>query len=79
MTALLLVGILPFVAMGILVGSLGEVKVLVAEADFERARAILDANVELLPEDVDQIIYDPEDDDDFDPDEDDFDDSDDDQ
>lgn len=52
-------------AMGITVGRLGEVRVLVAEPDYEAALAILEQPPGgLLPEDIDQIIYDPEETDD---------------
>ena len=62
-------------AIGITVGQLGEVKVLVDAPDFERARAILEADVEELPDDVDRIVYDVDDESD---DDDEFDDQDDD-
>jgi len=46
-------------AIGITVGPLGEVRVLVNEADFEAALDILNQTPpHILPEDVDQIIFD---------------------
>ena len=52
-------------ALGITVGSLGEVRVLVDEADYEHALAILESEPPALPDDVDQMIFedDPDDDD----------------
>lgn len=50
-------------AMGITVGPLGEVKVVVDSIDYDRALAILDEDVsiDLLPDDVDQTVFDEDD------------------
>ncbi|MBK8021437.1 MAG: DUF2007 domain-containing protein [Chloroflexi bacterium] len=46
-------------ALGIQIGLLGDIKILVRAADYERAAAILaeDAEPPYLPEDADQIIF----------------------
>jgi hypothetical protein len=51
-------------ALGIIFGSLGEVRVLVHPSQYELALSILDEDVRVdaLPDDVDRIIFDAEDD-----------------
>jgi hypothetical protein len=49
-------------ALGITIGILGEVRVLVLAADYERAVALIEADdIDELPADADQIIFDADD------------------
>ena len=49
-------------AMGITVGMLGEVRVLVSAQEYDHAIAVLDDDAPELPDDIDQIIFDEDED-----------------
>lgn len=48
-------------ALGINIGSLGEIRLVVRAVDYDRALSILDDDVQLLEEDLDRVIYEDDD------------------